>query len=53
LSSVRLEGKCCCTAIFMSLQRCLIGLKSGLWLDHSKTFRDCPEATPALSWLCA
>ena len=27
----------------LSLQRCLIGFKSGLWLGHSRTFRD-------LSW---
>ena len=44
-SSVRLGGECCCTAIFRSLQRLesLIGFKSGLWLGHSRTFRD-------LSW---
>uniref|UniRef100_A0A4W5LII7 Netrin G2 n=1 Tax=Hucho hucho TaxID=62062 RepID=A0A4W5LII7_9TELE len=29
-SSLRLDGECCCTAIFRSLQRCLIGFKSGL-----------------------
>ena len=39
-SSVRLDGEFCCTAIFRSLQRCLIRFKSGLWLDHSRTFRD-------------
>ena len=39
-SSVRLDGERCCTAIFRSLQRCSIGLKSGLWLSHSRTFRD-------------
>uniref|UniRef100_A0A4W5P770 Protein-glutamine gamma-glutamyltransferase 2 n=1 Tax=Hucho hucho TaxID=62062 RepID=A0A4W5P770_9TELE len=52
-NSVRMEGKRCCTAIFRSLQRCSIGFKSRIWLatqGHSET---CPEATPALSWLCA
>uniref|UniRef100_A0A8C7FY14 WD repeat domain 75 n=1 Tax=Oncorhynchus kisutch TaxID=8019 RepID=A0A8C7FY14_ONCKI len=39
-SSVRLDGERCCTAIFRSLQRCLIRFKSGLWLRHSRTFRD-------------
>ena len=39
-SSVGLDGEHHCTAIFRSLQRCSIGLKSGLWLDHSRTFRD-------------
>uniref|UniRef100_A0A8C7Q253 Fibronectin type-III domain-containing protein n=1 Tax=Oncorhynchus mykiss TaxID=8022 RepID=A0A8C7Q253_ONCMY len=29
-----------CTDIFKSLQICLIGFKSRLWLGHSKTFRD-------------
>ena len=33
-SSVRLDGECCCTAIFRSLQRCSIRFKSGLWLGH-------------------
>ncbi len=36
-SSVRLDGKRWWTAIFRSLQRCSIGFKSGLWLDHSRT----------------
>ncbi len=36
-SSVRLDGKRWWTAIFRSLQRCLIGFKSGLWLGHSRT----------------
>ncbi|CDQ55965.1 unnamed protein product [Oncorhynchus mykiss] len=47
-SAVRLDEERCCTAIF----RCLIGFKSGSgWATkgHSET---CPEATPALSWLC-
>ena len=39
-SSVRLDGKFRCTAIFRSPQRCASGLKSGLWLVHSRTFRD-------------
>ena len=39
-SSVRLDGEHCCTAIFRSLQRCSISFKSGLWLGHSRTFRD-------------
>ena len=39
-SSVRLDGECCCTAIFRYLQRCSIGFKSGHWLGHSRTFRD-------------
>lgn len=29
---VRLDGDCCWAAIFRSLQRFLIGFKSGLWL---------------------
>ena len=37
-SSIRLDGKRRCTAIFRSLQRCSIGFKSGLWLGHSRTF---------------
>ena len=43
-SSVRLDGERCCTAIFRSLQRCLIGFKSGLWLGHSRTFRDLSQS---------
>ena len=39
-SSVRLDGERCCAAIFRSLQRCLIGLKCGLLLGHSRTCRD-------------
>ena len=39
-SSVRLDGERHCIAIFRSLQRCSIRLKSGLWLGHSSTFRD-------------
>ena len=39
-SSVRLDGDGCCTAIFRSIQRCLIGFKSGLWLRPSRIFRD-------------
>ena len=27
-----------CTAVFRSLQRCLIGLESGLWLGHLRKF---------------
>ena len=42
-SSIRLDGKRRCTAIFRSLQRCSIGFKSGLWLGHSRTFTE-------LSW---
>ena len=42
-SSIRLDGKRQCTAIFRSLQRCSIGFKSGLWLGHSRTFTE-------LSW---
>ena len=42
-SSIRLDGKRRCTAIFRSLQRCSIGFKSGLWLGHSSTFTE-------LSW---
>ena len=38
-SSVKLDGKRCCTAIFRSLQRCSIRFKSGLWLGHSRMFR--------------
>ena len=40
LSSVRLDGERCCTAIFRSLQRCSIGFKPRLWLSHSRTFRN-------------
>ena len=39
-SSVRLDGERRCTAFFRSLQRCLIEFKSGLWLGHSRTFKD-------------
>ena len=39
-SSFRLDGERCCTATSRSLQRCSIGFKSGLWLGHSRTFRD-------------
>ena len=38
--SVRLDRERCCTAIFRPVQICSIGFKSGLWLGHSKTFRD-------------
>ena len=43
-SSVRLYGERRCTAIFRSLQRCSIGFKSGLWLDHSRTFIDLSQS---------
>ena len=39
-SSVKLDGERRCSAIFRSLQRCSIDFKSGLWLGHSRTFRD-------------
>ena len=39
-SSVRLKGERRCTVIFRSLQRCSDWFKSGLWLGHSRTFRD-------------
>ncbi len=39
-SSVRLDGDHRWTAIFRSLQRFSIGLKSGLWLGHSRTFTE-------------
>ena len=39
-SQVGLDGERRCAAIFRSLQRCLIGFKSGLWLGRSRTFRD-------------
>ena len=39
-SSVRLDVERCCTAMVKSLQSCSIRFKSGLWLDHSRTFRD-------------
>uniref|UniRef100_A0A8C8LL39 C2H2-type domain-containing protein n=1 Tax=Oncorhynchus tshawytscha TaxID=74940 RepID=A0A8C8LL39_ONCTS len=42
--SVRLDGERRCTAIFRSLQRCSIGLKSGLWLGHSRIFRDLSQS---------
>ncbi len=37
-SSVRLAGDHRWTAIYRFLQRCLIGSKSQLWLDHSRAF---------------
>ena len=37
-SSVRLDGYRWWTAIFRSFQRYSIGVKSGLWLSHSRTF---------------
>ncbi len=37
-SSFWLDGDHPWTAIFRSLQRCSIGFKSRLWLDHYKTF---------------
>lgn len=40
-------------AIFRSLQRCLIGFKSGLWLCHSRTLAEFYYATPVSSGLCA
>ena len=40
-SSVRLDREHHNTAVFRSLQRCLIGFKSGFWLGHARTFRDC------------
>ena len=43
-SYVILDRKRCCTAIFRSLQRCLIGFKSGLWLGHSRRFRDLSQS---------
>jgi hypothetical protein len=46
---VRLDGECCCIAIFRSLQRGSIAFKSRLWLGHSRSFID----KPALSWPCA
>uniref|UniRef100_A0A8C7WGR9 C2H2-type domain-containing protein n=1 Tax=Oncorhynchus mykiss TaxID=8022 RepID=A0A8C7WGR9_ONCMY len=42
--SVRLDGERRCTAIFRSLQRCSIGFKSGLWLGHSRIFRDLSQS---------
>ena len=39
-NSVRLDWEHCCAAISRSLQRCWIRFKSGLWLGHSRTFRD-------------
>lgn len=40
-SSVRLNGKCLRTAIFMSLHRCSIGFKFELWVGHWWPDRDC------------
>ena len=37
-SSFKLNGFCWCTAICKSYHWFLIGLRSGLWLGHSKTF---------------
>ena len=51
------NGERRCTAIFRSLQRCSIGFKSGIWLDHSRTFRDlsrsqsCIILAVCLGWL--
>jgi len=42
-SSVRLDGDCVCRNILMSLLGCSVGFKSGLWVGHSRTFKD-------LSW---
>lgn len=39
-SPIRLDGEQRCGAIFRSLQRCSIILKSGFWLDHSRTFTE-------------
>ncbi len=39
-SSVRLDGDRRWTAIFRSLQRCLVGFKSGPWLGHSRGFTE-------------
>ena len=47
-TSVRLEGECCSTSSFRSLQRCSIGFKSGLWLGHSRTFRDLSQSHPCV-----
>ena len=43
-SCVRLDREQRCTAIFRYLQKCLIGFKSGLWLGHSRTFRDLSQS---------
>ena len=46
-----------CTAIFRSLQRCLVRFKSRLWLVHSRTFTDfcqshsCVVLAVCLGWL--
>ena len=56
-NSVRFDGERCCTAIFRSLQRCLIGFKSGFWLGYSRTVRDlsrshfCNVLAMCLGWL--
>uniref|UniRef100_A0A8K9V2L4 PX domain-containing protein n=1 Tax=Oncorhynchus mykiss TaxID=8022 RepID=A0A8K9V2L4_ONCMY len=47
-SFVRLDGECHCTAIFRSLQRCSIRFRSGLWLGHSRTFRDLSRSHPCV-----
>ncbi|XP_067363249.1 WD repeat and FYVE domain-containing protein 1 isoform X3 [Channa argus] len=39
-SSIGLDGEHQCKVNFSSLQRCLIGFKSGLWLGHSRTFTE-------------
>ena len=41
-SSFKLDVFCWCTAIFKSYHRFSIGLRSGLWLGHSKTFKCFP-----------
>ena len=41
-SSFKLDGFRSCTAIFKSYHRFSIGLRSGLWLGHSKTFKGFP-----------
>ena len=41
-SSFKLDGFCWCTAIFKLYHRFSIGLRSGLWLGHSKTFKCFP-----------
>jgi hypothetical protein len=37
----------------VSLQRCLIGFKSGLWLGHSRTLRDLSRSNSCVVWLSA
>ena len=50
-SSFKLDGFHWCTAIFKSYPRFSVGLRSGIWLDHSKIFKMFP--LKPLEWCLA